>query len=245
MAVLVIFALIEPFAKRIMKKKIDWNLVINGLTLLGVIMGGLVSFFFIDKAAVKLTNIQTRVAEIEASHRDVILQLDLKNKRIDSASDFVELVARLRPAISIDNNLGHQVEFLKGEVAIKVKLKNLGRYPVLISQPKIVIASERDSVIATDRNTEGILQEGKDYQVILTPSPYTMSQDEELIIGWVIKVDARFDGIYYRLEWKNSIEQVITEGAMKVLEEHYSKEEISKITNTLIGTRGGFRNKSE
>lgn len=113
-------------------KKIDWTLILQIATFAAVIIGAIFNWIYKDSIEASLNGTQGEI--LLQTQKAVTIQAN-----IAAAKDLAELVHDLKPKVSIDS--ATEIACIQETCILKVKLKNLGKYNVII-KPILVYLSK-------------------------------------------------------------------------------------------------------
>jgi len=116
-----------------MFRKIEWSVWLGLGNLLVLVLGGVASYLFIDQqqndADLKLKDIQIDLAKLDKQNKEIQIRLDIEQRDIDKANDFINLIAKLKPNVEVDSE--HKISHNNGILSIQLFMKNIGTYAVL------------------------------------------------------------------------------------------------------------------
>lgn len=148
------------------EKKIN---IIELLTFIALIVGGILGYFFVDKiklnesiADTNLKRIQTKIAEIDESFRGIITKQEIRNKKIDATLNLSEFIADMQPDIKID--LQPEFAYEDNNLHLRWEITNIGKHTVVIDKISVLLSQ---SIINEKSSKDSYLSEGNDYSVII------------------------------------------------------------------------------
>jgi len=218
-----------------MNLNLDWNVkVVELLTLIVVIFGGGIGFFWVERQQVELsssqkilTEIQTQLVEINFKYADLNAAMESQNRHLSAQLSLADFVTDIQPSptFSIANQLANTSENL---YAIGFKIKNNGRFPVHADAPLVKLFS----ISADGTRTE--IKNGKDFELTATIK-FGMIQPQESVLS-TIEFDLSNElerGKYIlSVQIKAQLNWAVLRTAKKALAGYLNTEELDKLTKT-------------
>lgn len=226
--------------------KLEWKTnVVDLLTLVVLIVGGILGYVFIDSQKkeesivnTNLLRIQSEIAKIDKEHKASIIDVEERLKKINVTVNFSDLVAEIQPNIEI--YLQPSFEFKNNTMTLTWEITNLGKHTVAIYGSRIFLSS---NVIRNDSKPDSLLKEGKDFSVLSRNDIGELPPGQKTYHYWTIlflngKVT---DKVYHYSKWNTKIHPSIKALTSKILGAYFSDEEINNLTTRSYGRHGWLK----
>ena len=218
-----------------MAAKLDWNIrVIELLTLISVVVGGGIGFFWVDQQQAELsssqktlTEIKTQLEEIKFQYAELNAAMESQNRQLTAQLTLADFVTDIqpRPNISLPSHITNKG---RNSYAIELRIENKGRFPVFTAVPRV-------SLFHT--STDGVnieLENGKDFELV-APSEPGMIQPTETVISTINIAlhDNQKAGKYILVVYfYNELNWAVRQVAKNTLSDFLNTEDIDKLVKT-------------
>lgn len=224
--------------------KLEWRTnVVDLLTLLTLIAGGIFGYFFVEtrkleesKANSRLANIQADVAEIEKSHKESLAFLQARLTEVSATVNISELIGDIQPNLKINLQPALQIE--NNILTLIWEITNIGKHTVSIDQPTILLSQD---VIHSVPATETLWVEGEHYRTLSRMDIGELPPNQTTFHRWSIEILVRDSPkrIYHYSQWNTKIHPSISAVAQDVLGKYLQNEvKVDKLTSRNFGRFG-------
>ncbi len=223
------------------EKKIN---IIELLTFIALIFGGLLGYFFVDKiklnesiADTNLKRVQTKIAAIDESFRGIITKQEIRNKKIDATINLSEFIADMQPNIKID--LQPKFEYEDNNIHLRWEITNIGKHTVVIDKISVLLSP---NIINETTRKDSYLSEGNDYRVFIPkigelPPNQITHHDFEITLS----KDVNLNRIYHYTKFYSHIHPSVEDLANKLLSDLFTGKEINNLVVRSYGRSGWLK----
>ncbi|MDY0281585.1 MAG: hypothetical protein RBR35_13620 [Salinivirgaceae bacterium] len=186
-----------------MKFKKEVN-IFELLSFLALVIGGIFSWFMINKYEAEQTkkntellNIEYEIKKLNLKYLEIEKSFNEKNQKVNFTIDLNNFLIQVRPSVEL--NIADRFEYLNNAYRLIFKLKNTGAHPVKFKNI-IFFLSEKDFV---NENDSALIQ-GKDYNF----EPYSLDQIlpgqtlDHTVKVKMIKNISKNEKIFYQIKYE-------------------------------------------
>lgn len=224
--------------------KLEWKTnVIDLLTLIVLIVGGILGYFLIDIqkteesiANTNLSRMQTEIAKIDKEYRKSIDDLEERLKRITVTANVSDLIAEVQPNIEI--YLEPSFAFKNNTMDLTWEITNLGKHTVVISDHSILLSL---NVISKNPNPDSLLKEGKDFCILSRDDIGELPPGQKTYHDWIIQFLNKkvVDKVYHYSKWETKFTLRLTNLRRKFLVNILVMKKLMDLQHEVLGDMDG------
>jgi len=204
------------------------TLILQFLTLLSVLGGGLLGYYYVhrfqaneSKANTDLAKIEINLKQIESEVKEIKESLEITQNRLSISGDVMQILTDLRPKLSIQFE---NTEYSNKTLVCNFKLTNVGTYNVIVHEPAVRVAPE---LIEDWDSLDDDLLSGSDY--LLRPCREVTCSPHEILFKKVTivfkKIPKEFP-VYVCVTFHIETDNVVSNTAKKLLADILPEQDI-------------------
>lgn len=215
--------------------------LIELLTLVVLIAGGVFGFFFIERvkldessANANLSRIAAEIAKVDKSFKRILAELAVKKEKVNTTLNVSDFIADIQPNIEI--YLQPAFEYRNNTMCLIWEITNIGKHTVVIDEISLLLSP---SIIETKTKESSLLRAGEDY-IFVVPTIGELPPNQKTYHSFEIQLSKHVNikRVFHFSKFNSHIHPSIMNLANTLLGDYFTENEINKLVVRSFGRSG-------